>query len=213
MQDKNKGFKLIKPNTCYISEQAIIEDDVVIYPNNYIEGNSVIKKGAVLLPNNFIVDSTIGENTRVFSSVVEDSIVGEGVTIGPFAHLRPKCEIGADAKIGNFVEVKKSKIGAKTKVSHLTYVGDAEIGSEVNVGCGVVFVNYNGKIKQKTIVKDQSFIGSSVNLIAPVNVGEKAFICAGTTVDKDVEDGEFVIGRSKMTTKKGRTLSYLKGDN
>ena len=212
MQENQKG-KVLNPETCYISEDVTIEENVVIYPNNYIEGKTIIKSGAVLLPNNFIRDSFIGENTQVFNSVIENSIVEDGVSIGPFAHLRPESKIESGVKIGNFVEIKKSKIGAKTKVSHLTYVGDADVGKNVNIGCGVVFVNYNGKIKQKTVVEDNCFIGSSVNLIAPITVEEKAFICAGTTVDKNVEQGDFVIGRSRMTTKKGRAINYLKGDN
>ena len=212
MQENQKG-KVLNPETCYISEDVTIEENVVIYPNNYIEGKTIIKSGAVLLPNNFIRDSFIGENTQVFNSVIENSIVEDGVSIGPFAHLRPESKIESGVKIGNFVEIKKSKIGEKTKVSHLTYVGDADVGKNVNIGCGVVFVNYNGKIKQKTVVEDNCFIGSSVNLIAPITVEEKAFICAGTTVDKNVEQGDFVIGRSRMTTKKGRAINYLKGDN
>lgn len=206
------SYKLINPNSVFISKEAKIEEDVVIYPNNYIEGNSVIEKGVVLLPNNFIEDSKIGRNSRVFCSVIENSSVGEGVSIGPFAHLRPNSKINDYSKIGNFVEVKNSFVDKGTKISHLTYVGDAEIGEKVNIGCGVVFVNYNGKIKQKTKVKDKSFIGSSVNLIAPVEVGEGAFVCAGTTVDKNVSAGDFVIGRSRMQIKEGRAKQYLKGD-
>ena len=211
MQGKN--IKIIDKNSVYISDQTIIDDDVTIYPNNYFEGKCVIKKGAIILPNNFIKDSTIGENVKVFSSVIEDSQVGDGATIGPFAHLRPKSIVGCGVKIGSFVEIKNSRLGEKTKVPHLSYVGDVEMGKKVNVGCGVVFVNYNGKIKQKTVVGDNSFIGSSVNLIAPLKVGERTFICAGTTVDKDVDSGDFVIGRSKMCIKKDRAKNYLKGED
>ena len=139
-------------------------------------------------------------------------MVWERVTIGPFAHLRPGAEILAEAKIGNFVEIKNSKVGKKTKVSHLSYVGDASIGDNVNIGCGVVFVNYTGKTKLRSVVKDNSFIGSSVNVIAPVEIGERVYVCAGTTVDKSVSDGDFVIGRSRMTVKKDRAKQYLKGE-
>lgn len=194
----------------YIDETAKIGENVKIYPNNYILGDSVIEDNVILYPNNYIINSTIKEGSTVFYSVIEDSTVMENVKLGPFSHLRPESVIKKNAKIGNFVEIKKSEIGEGTKVSHLTYVGDAQVGKSVNIGCGVVFVNYNGKTKSKTIVGDNSFIGSSVNLIAPVKVGDNVFVCAGTTVDKDVSQGDFVIGRSRMCTKEGKAKKYLK---
>ncbi|MBR2909155.1 MAG: hypothetical protein IKC11_02280 [Clostridia bacterium] len=206
-------FITIDTASVFISKEAIIEDDVIIYPNNYIEGNCVIKKGTVLLPNNFISNSTIGEQCKISNSVIEASFIDDGVSIGPFAHIRPNSKILKNVKIGNFVEVKNSIVKDKTKISHLSYVGDAEVGKNVNIGCGVVFVNYNGRIKQKTTIEDGSFIGSSVNLIAPVHIGEKAFICAGTTIDKDVSSGDFVIGRSRMNIKEGKARFYLKGED
>ena len=193
MEGKNEGVTILDPTSVYISKDTIIEEGVTIYPNNFIEGKCVIKKGAILLPNNFIIDSTVGSNSKIFCSVIENSVVEESVVIGPFSHLRPNSKVLSKAKIGNFVEIKNSLVGEETKINHLSYVGDAEIGKKVNIGCGVVFVNYNGKIKQKTIIKDKSFIGSSVNLIAPVCVGEGAFVCAGTTVDQNVSANDFVI--------------------
>lgn len=112
-------------------------------------------------------------------------------------------------KIGNFCEIKNAEIGNNTKVSHLAYVGDAKLGDKCNVGCGAIFVNYNGKIKQKTIVEDGVFIGSNVNVIAPVTIKSGAYICAGTTIDKDIEANDFVIGRVRAECKKGRALKYL----
>lgn len=205
-----KNLTIIDENNVYIEDGVVIGDGVKIYPNNYIASGSIIEDDVVLMPNNFIKNSHIKKGASIFFSVVEESVVGENAMVGPFARLRPQSEIGDKAKIGNFVEIKKASIGNGSKVSHLSYVGDAEVGSGVNVGCGVVFVNYNGKIKSKTIVEDGSFIGSSVNLIAPVHVGKKAFICAGTTVVKDVEEGSFVIGRSRMTVKEGVAHKYLK---
>ncbi len=199
-----------EPGNIYIDNTAKVGSDVKIYPNNYILGNSVIEDNVTLYPNNYIINSTIKAGAKIFYSVIENSIVKENVTIGPFSHLRPESIVEKNAKIGNFVEIKKSQVGEGTKVSHLTYVGDAQVGKNVNVGCGVVFVNFNGKTKSKTIVGDNSFIGSSVNLIAPVKVGNNAFICAGTTVDKDVCSGDFAIGRSKMCTKEGKAKKYLK---
>ncbi len=208
-----KNLTIIDENNVYIEDGVVLGDGVKIYPNNYIAEGSVIEDDVVLLPNNYIKNSHIKKGASVIFSVIEDSVVGERVNIGPFARLRPQSVIEDDARIGNFVEIKKSTIGKGSKVSHLSYVGDAEVGSGVNIGCGVVFVNYNGKIKSKTIVEDGSFIGSSVNLIAPVHVGKRAFVCAGTTVVKDVKDGDFVIGRSRMTIKEGLAKKYLKEEN
>ncbi len=201
---------IIDKNSTYIDDSVKLGTNVKIYPNNVICEGSVIEDGVTLYPGNYITNSTIKAGSVVTCSVIEDSVVGENCKVGPFAHLRPGSKICERARIGNFVEIKNSQIGEGTKVSHLSYVGDAEVGNDVNVGCGVVFVNYNGRTKSKTQVGNGSFIGSSVNLIAPVKIGDKAFICAGTTVDKDVESGDFIIGRSKMNVKKARAKNYLK---
>lgn len=140
---------------------------------------------------------------------MEKSIVGENTTVGPFSRLRPNSVIGSGAKIGNFVEIKNSTINNGSKVSHLSYVGDADVGENVNVGCGVVFVNYNGKKKFRSVVKNGAFVGSSVNVIAPVTIGEKSFVCAGTNVSESVPDFAFAIGRSKMQIKPSGAKKYL----
>lgn len=204
---------IIDGASVYIGQNVKLGENVTIYPNNFIEGDTTIGDNVVLYPNNYIVDSIIGRGASVSFSVVEKSIIESCCKIGPFAHLRPESKIREGAKIGNFVEIKKSEVGRKSKVSHLSYVGDAYVGESVNIGCGVVFVNYNGKTKSKSYVGDRSFIGSSVNLIAPVKVGEGAFVCAGTTVDKDVQCGDFVIGRSRMNIKPQRANRYLKGED
>lgn len=209
MKFNSPEFNVFNENI-YIDKKTIIEEGVTIYPFNIIVGNSVIKQGVVLYPGNYIVDSSICEGASITYSVVENSVVKNGAKIGPFSHLRPGSEIGEEAKIGNFVEIKNSKIGKNTKASHLSYIGDGQVGDRVNIGCGVVFVNFTGKCKEKTTIGSDSFVGSSVNLIAPVSIGEKAFIAAGTTVDKNINNGDFVIGRSKMQTKEGKAKKYLK---
>ena len=209
MKFNSPEFNVFNENI-YIDKKTIIEEGVTIYPFNVIVGNSVIKQGVVLYPGNYIVDSSICEGASITYSVIENSVVKNGAKIGPFSHLRPGSEIGEEAKIGNFVEIKNSKIGKNTKASHLSYIGDGQVGDRVNIGCGVVFVNFTGKYKEKTTIGSDSFVGSSVNLIAPVSIGEKAFIAAGTTVDKNVNNGDFVIGRSKMQTKEGKAKKYLK---
>ncbi len=130
-----------------------------------------------------------------------ESRLGDDASVGPYAYIRPGSDIGAGAKIGNFVEIKNSVVGEGTKVSHLSYIGDSEIGSRVNIGCGVVTVNYDGYQKNRTVVGDDSFVGSSVNLIAPIQVGREAYIATGSTITDEVPDGAFAIARERQTTK------------
>lgn len=209
-ENLKNNITIIDEKNVYIEDGVEIGQNVTIYPNNYLTKGTVIEDDVTLMPNNFIKNAIIKRGASVAYSVIEDSTVGEQATVGPFARIRPESTICKCARIGNFVEIKKSVIGEGTKVSHLTYVGDAEVGKNVNVGCGVVFVNYNGRVKNKTIVGDESFIGSSVNLIAPVKIGNRAFICAGTTIVQNVNDHDFVIGRSRVSVKENEADNYLK---
>lgn len=159
---------------------------------------------------NLIENSTINKGSVVISSHIFNSEVGKNCKIGPNAHLRPNCKIGDNCRIGNFVEIKNSTIGEGTKISHLTYVGDAVVGKNCNIGCGVVFVNYNGKEKNKIVVGDNVFIGCNCNLIAPLNIPNNVYIAAGTTVTSDLNEFDFVIGRSKQEIKPNRAQKYLK---
>ncbi len=197
------GVTLVDPESTYVSYDAVVENDVVIYPNVTIEGNTVIKKGCTLYPNSRISNSVIGERTSVENSVVLDSEVGNDSSVGPFAYLRPGSKIGNGCRIGDFVEVKNSVIKDGAKVSHLSYVGDGEIGEKTNIGCGVVFVNYNGKDKSKTIVGENCFIGCNTNLISPVNVGDGAYVAAGSTVTDDIPADSLCIARSRQVVKEG----------
>lgn len=206
-------YKMNAKDNCFVEKSVVINGTVTLYPNNIIVGKSVLEDGVTLFPNNIITNCKIGKNSTVACSVLEDSVVLESAKIGPFSHLRPNCEIGENAKIGNFVEIKNSRVGKGSKVSHLSYVGDADVGENVNIGCGVVFVNYNGKTKSRSTVKNGAFVGSSVNVIAPVTIGEKAFVCAGTNVDKNVDDNCFAIGRSRMQTKPEKAKKYLEKEN
>lgn len=164
------GVTIINPATTHISADAIIGSDSVILPGVIIEGKTVIGEDCKIGPNSHIVDSQIGNKTTIHSSVVLNSQVGDETAVGPFAHLRPESSLGNHVKIGNFVEVKKSTLGDDTKVSHLSYIGDAEVGSNVNIGCGSITVNYDGKNKYKTIIEDDVFIGCNSNLVAPVTL-------------------------------------------
>ena len=137
--------------------------------------------------------------------------MGAGCKVGPFAHLRPGAQVGENCRIGNFVEIKNARIGSGTKIAHLTYVGDAEIGENCNIGCGVVFCNYDGKKKSRTVVGKNCFIGSNVNLVAPVEIGEGSYIAAGTTVTRSVPPHSFVIGRSRQSCDKKLAERYAEG--
>lgn len=197
----------------FIDDEVSIGENVIIYENNRIEGDTIIEDNVTIFPNSFIINSKIGKGTKIYSSMIENSSVGEGCLIGPFAHIRPKSKLGNFVKLGNFCETKNSVIGNYTKISHLAYVGDAEIGEKCNIGCGAIFVNYDGKQKSKTLVKRGTFIGSNVNIVAPVVIGEGAYICAGTTIDKDVSDGSFVIGRVRQEEKLNRAKNYFDVDS
>ncbi len=196
-----KGVSMIDPDSTYISYDSVLSEDVLLYPGVVIEGRSIIKKNCIITSGSMIKNSIIGEDTLVQSSYITDSIVGSHVKIGPYAHLRPKSKLADHVRIGNFVEVKNSEIGENSKSSHLTYIGDAKVGDNVNLGCGVVFVNYDGKNKALTVVEDDCFIGCNVNLIAPVTVKKGAYVAAGSTITFDVEENNLAIARCRQTNK------------
>jgi len=204
------GVFILDPKSAYIDFDAEIESGVTIYPNNTIRGKSVIKSGCVLMPNNNITSSSLDENVTVAASTLNGASVGKNCTIGPNAYLRPNARIGEDCRIGDFVEIKNSTIGNNTKVSHLAYVGDAIVGENCNIGCGAIFVNYNGKTKSTSVVGNNCFIGSNCNIIAPVTIGDSAYIAAGTTVTKDLPEDAFCIGRVRQEIKENLASKYLK---
>ena len=197
-------MKLTDRQNVYVSPGARVADDAVIYPGVTIEGECVIGSGAVIRSGSIVEDSVIGARTEVTSSVLTGAKVGEDCTVGPFAYLRKGADIANGCRIGDFVEVKNARIGERTKVAHLTYVGDCEIGEECNIGCGAVFVNYDGKHKNRTVVGDRCFIGSNCNIIAPVSIKDGCYVAAGTTVTDDLDEGDFAIGRVKQVVKHGR---------
>lgn len=195
------GVTIIDPVSTYIEEDVIIGMDTVILPGTVVEGNTVIGEDCVIGPNSRLVSAKIGDRVEVNNSVILESAAGDDTHIGPFAYVRPGSSIGKDVKIGDFVEIKKSVIGDRTKISHLTYVGDAEIGKNVNLGCGVVFVNYDGKNKNKTVVEDNAFVGCNTNLISPVVVKKDAYVAAGSTITEEVPENSLAIARSRQIVK------------
>ncbi|MEI6101521.1 MAG: DapH/DapD/GlmU-related protein, partial [Eubacteriales bacterium] len=194
------GVTILDPDNTYIDADSSIGEDTVIYPGVILE-NSRIGSDVTLYQGSRIANSEIGDGTDVQNSVVLGAVVGKHTTVGPYAYLRPGTKIGDKCRVGDFVEVKNSNIGDGTKVSHLTYIGDGDLGKNINVGCGVVFVNYDGKKKHRSTVDDNAFIGCNTNLISPVQVGEGAYIAAGSTVTDDVPPHALCIARSRQVIK------------
>lgn len=197
------GVTIIDPENTHIEESVVIGSDTVIYPGTILEGKTAIGSCCTIGPNARIIDSNVKNNVTIESSKVIEAVIDDGTNVGPFAYLRPGTKLGKNVKIGDFVEVKKSIIGDNSKSSHLAYIGDAEVGKDVNIGCGVVFVNYDGKNKHKTTVGDGAFIGSNSNLVAPVNIQKGGYVACGSTITDDVEEGDLAIARARQVNKKG----------
>jgi bifunctional UDP-N-acetylglucosamine pyrophosphorylase/glucosamine-1-phosphate N-acetyltransferase len=194
-----EGYIVIDRATAYISEEATIGNGTVIKPNTTIEGKTIIGDNCVIGPNSIITDTVIRDNCIVLMSVVNGAVIGSGTNVGPFAYLRPEAVIGENCKIGHCVEIKKSNVGDETKILHLSYVGDANIGKNVNVGCGSITANYNGKTKERCVIGDDAFIGCNTNLIAPVTVGKNAQTAAGSTINENVPDNAMGIARCRQS--------------
>ena len=197
------GVTMIDPATTYIDTDVQIGNDTVIEPGVVLKGKTSIGSDCVIGAHSEIRDSVIEDGVTVTASFLENAVMHKDSNIGPYSHLRPRAEIGVGVHIGNFCEVKNAQIGQNTKVGHLTYVGDATLGKEINIGCGTVFVNYDGMNKHHTNVGDYSFIGSGSNIIAPVEIGDHAYVAAGSTITDDVAPHDMGIARGRQVNKKG----------
>jgi bifunctional UDP-N-acetylglucosamine pyrophosphorylase/glucosamine-1-phosphate N-acetyltransferase len=198
------GVTLRDPATTYLDQGTLIGRDTLVGPGVHISGRSEIGEECHIEPGVIIRNSRIGNRVVVKAgSVLEGAIVHDAVSIGPMAHLRPGTELLEEVKIGNFVETKKVTMGKGSKASHLTYLGDASIGSDVNIGCGTITCNYDGVSKHRTVIEDGVFVGSDVQLVAPVTVGRNSLIAAGTTVTEDVPPESLAIGRCRQVNKEG----------
>jgi len=202
------GVTIIDPAHTYIESEVVIGSDTTIYSGTILKGRTVIGEDCVIGPNADIANSSIGDAVTIRYAVLEDASVDSRTSVGPFAYLRPGTAVGRDAKIGDFVELKNAKIGNGSKVPHLSYVGDAEVGERVNIGCGAITANYDGFNKNRTIIKDNAFIGSNSNLIAPVTIGEGAYVVAGSTITHDVPDDAMAIARERQTNKPGYVTRF-----
>ncbi len=202
------GVSIIQPETVYIGADVEIGENAVIWPNNTLTGKTKIGRGTELKPGCNINDSTIGENCVLNYVFANEATVGDGVTIGPYVNLRPKTNVANGCKIGDFVEIKNSNVGEGTKLPHLSYIGDADVGARVNVGCGCVFVNYDGVHKHRTKVGNDVFLGCQTNLVAPVSVGDGAYTAAGSTINKDVPADAMAFARARQENKEGYASRY-----
>lgn len=198
----NQGVTIIDPETVYIEYNVRVGRDTVIYPNTYLKKDTVIGENCEIGPNCQISASVLGNGVCASNSVIEGSIVEDGVKIGPFAYLRPETVVRKDAKIGTFVEIKKTEVGERSKVPHLSYMGDAFIGKNVNVGAGSITCNYDGESKYETIIEDDAFIGSDTMFVAPVRIGKGAITGAGSVITDDLPKGSLGIARARQVTKR-----------
>ena len=206
------GISMIDPERTYIDAGVKIGADTIIEPGVQLKGNTVIGSNCYIGANSEIRDSILHDHVKVTSSLIESSEMMDHSDIGPNSHLRPEARIGKHVHLGNFVEIKKASIDEGTKVGHLTYVGNAKLGKNINVGCGVIFANYDGAHKHDVTVGDDSFIGSNSNLIAPLEVADHSFIAAGSTINKTVNQYDMAIARARQTNKAGyfKKLPYQK---
>lgn len=195
------GVSFVNPHATYIDVDVEIAPEVQVEANVTLKGQTKIGAETILTNGTYIVDSVIGERTVITNSMIEESSVADGVTVGPYAHIRPGSSLAKDVHVGNFVEVKGSSIGENTKAGHLTYIGNSEVGANVNFGAGTITVNYDGQKKYKTIIGDNVFVGSNSTIIAPVELGDNSLIGAGSTITKDVPADAIALGRGRQINK------------
>ncbi len=212
-----KGVKFVDPTTAWIDLTVELSKDVMVHPGTILRGRTRVAEGATIGSRTVLDNVEVGAGANVKTgTVAEDSVIGAGAQIGPYAHLRPGSVVGPSAKIGNFVELKNAKIGEKTSIAHLSYVGDAEVGKGVNIGCGFVTCNFDGRVidgsrKHRSLIEDEAFIGSDCQVVAPIRIGKGAYIASGSTVTQDVEADALAIARSRQVNKPGYAKK-LKGN-
>ena len=195
------GVSFVNPHATYIDVDVEIAPEVQVEANVTLKGQTKIGAETILTNGSYIVDSVIGERTVITNSMIEESSVADGVTIGPYAHIRPGSSLAKDVHVGNFVEVKGSSLGENTKAGHLTYIGNSEVGANVNFGAGTITVNYDGQKKYKTIIGNNVFVGSNSTIIAPVELGDNSLVGAGSTITKDVPADAIALGRGRQINK------------
>ncbi|MDR1619610.1 MAG: bifunctional UDP-N-acetylglucosamine diphosphorylase/glucosamine-1-phosphate N-acetyltransferase GlmU [Clostridiales bacterium] len=209
-----KGVTLLDPACTYIDDTVKIGHDCTIYPGVVLEGNTVIGPGCTLYPACRLTDSHFGKFVTAQGVVARDAVVGDYVTLGPYVNLRPGTRLGNNCKVGNYIEVKNSVVGEGSKLPHLSYIGDGDVGKNVNLGCGTVFVNYDGHKKHRTRIGDNTFVGCHASLVAPISLGDDVFVAAGSVITENVPDDTLAIARARQVNKIGYTgkLRRKRGD-
>lgn len=198
------GARIEDPATTLVGPEAVVEAGAVVRPFTILEGRTVVRAGAVVGPFVRLLDVEVGPGAQVLDHcLLRESVIEAGASVGPFAHLRPQSRVGARARVGNFVELKKTHLGEGSKAQHLTYLGDATVGPDVNVGAGTITCNYDGVAKHPTRIEAGAFVGSDAVLVAPVTVGEGAYVAAGSTITEDVPKDALALGRARQVTKPG----------
>ena len=198
-----QGVTLMDPDSTFVDADVTVGRDTAIYPFTWLEGKTTVGEGCEIGPNSRFTDTKIGSHVTAHFSYAHECEIADNVIMGPYVHLRPNTKLAPKVKIGNFVEVKNSTIGEGTKLPHLSYIGDCDMGSGVNMGCGTITVNYDGKDKFRTTVGDNAFVGCNSNLVAPVTVGEGSYIGAGSTITKDVPPADLAIARARQKNIEG----------
>lgn len=202
LRHMTEGVSILDPKTTYIEDSVQIGRDTIILPGTMLKGNTTIGKNCEIGPHSMLTNVKMGDNVTMSYTVAEGAELGSELSVGPFVYLRPETRIMDHTKIGRFVELKKTFVDEGSKVPHLSYIGDTDIGKNVNIGAGVITVNYDGKVKSKTVIEDNAFVGCNANLIAPVTIGENVYVAAGSTITDDVEKDALAIARERQTVKK-----------
>ncbi len=206
---KDISKSVLKQKNIVITDDCVVAENTKIWSSVCLKQGTVVDDACEITSNSVLQHAKLGQGTIVKSSFLEDCTVGANCSIGPFAHIRGGATLGDKCRVGNFVEIKNAQIGSESKMAHLAYIGDATVGKNCNIGCGVIFCNYNGKIKQRSTLGDNVFVGSNTNLIAPVNIGDNAYIAGGSTITQNIPANEFAIARSRQTNKTGFKNPYL----
>jgi bifunctional UDP-N-acetylglucosamine pyrophosphorylase/glucosamine-1-phosphate N-acetyltransferase len=198
------GVTIVDPSATWVEADVAIGQDTILHPGVYLQGRTSVGARCELQSNVRVVDSLLGDDVFVNSfCVIRESRIGSGAQLGPFAHIRPQSDVGEQAHVGNFVELKKTALGRGSKANHLAYLGDATIGEKVNIGAGTITCNYDGVNKNRTIIEDGAFIGSDSQLVAPVRIGKGAYVAAGSSITEDVPAGALGIARGTQVNKEG----------
>ena len=193
-----EGVTVQDPSNTYVETTVTVGRDTVLYAGTVLEGRTVIGENCEIGPFVRLTNVVMGDGNSLQYTYAHDCTIENNLTAGPFVHFRPKTHIEDHVKVGNFMEVKNSHIGEGTKLPHLSYIGDSDVGAGVNIGCGTITVNYDGKVKHRTTIGNHAFVGCNSNLVAPVEIGESAYVGAGSTITKNVPPKSLAVGRAKQ---------------